>query len=78
MFRVIESPKGSKDGRVTIPPPLPTTTSPREVYASRLAARHDEQHRLAHRYRLLSGWRRVLLGALVILIIIAANQPMQY
>jgi hypothetical protein len=74
MFRVIERPKGSKDGRVTPPPPLPTTASPGEVYASRLAARHDEQHRLAHRYRLLSGWRRVLLGALVVLIILVERE----
>jgi hypothetical protein len=66
--------QSSKDGRVTTPSPLPTTASPGEVYASRLAARHDEQHRLAHRYRLLSGWRRVLLGALVVLIILVERE----
>src|SRR5262245_59361588 len=74
MFRVIESPKSNKDGRVPPPPPLPTTPSPGEVYASRLAARHDEQHRLARRYGLLSGCRRVLLGALVVLIVLGERE----
>jgi hypothetical protein len=74
MYRVIESPNGSRDGRVTTPPLLPTTASPGEVYASRLATQHDEQHRLEHRYGELSGWRRVLLGALVVLIILVEGE----
>src|SRR5437764_12792318 len=74
MFRVIESPTGSRDGRVTTPPPLPTTAGPGEVYASRLAARHAERRRLAHRYGLLSGCRRVLLGALVALIMLVERE----
>src|SRR5262245_43523855 len=74
MVRVAESPKGSKDGRVTTPPTPPATASPGEVYAGRLAARHDEQRRLARRYGLLSGWRRLLLGALVVLLILVERE----
>ena len=74
VFRVIESPTGSKEGRVTTPPILPTTASPGDVYANRLATRQDELHRLAHRYGLLSSWRRVLLGALVVLIILVGGE----
>jgi hypothetical protein len=56
------------------PPPLPATASPGEVYASRLARRKDEWHRLAHRYGRLSSWRRVLLGALVVLIVLGEGE----
>jgi hypothetical protein len=52
----------------------PATASPGEVYAGRLAARHDEQRRLARRYGLLSGWRRLLLGALVVLLILVERE----
>jgi hypothetical protein len=64
----------SKDGRVTTPPIPFATASPGEVYADRLAARYDEQHRLARRYSLLSGWRRLLLGGLVILIVLVDKE----
>ena len=71
MSWVAESPKGSKDGPMTTPP---TTASPGEVYAGRLAARRDEVDRLARRYGLLSGWRRLLLGGLVVLIILVEKE----
>src|SRR5262249_34954286 len=61
-------------GRVTTPPTPPATASPGEVYAGRLAVRHDEQHRLARRYGLLSGWRRLLLGALVVFVILVERE----
>ena len=53
-------------------PPAPA--SPSEVYARRLADRHDEQRRLTRGYSLLSGWRRLLLGVLVVLIILVEKE----
>src|SRR5262245_55628699 len=52
----------------------PATASPGEVYAGRLTARHDECRRLARRYGLLSGWRRLLLGALVLLLVLVEKE----
>jgi hypothetical protein len=74
MKRVAQRPKGSKDGRVTTPPTPPATASPADVYSGRLAARHDEQRRLARRYGLLSGRRRLLLGALVLLVLLVERE----
>jgi hypothetical protein len=44
------------------------------VYTGRLAARHDEQQRLARRHGLLSAWRRLLLGALVVLVVLVERE----
>ncbi len=59
---------------VATPPSPPVTTSPGAVYAGRLAARHAELQRLARRHRLLSAWRRLLLGTLVVLIILVEKE----
>jgi len=56
------------------PPQPPATASPGEVYTSRLAARRAEQQRLARRHALLSGWHRLLLGTLVLLIILVEKE----
>lgn len=76
MFRLPETSKGSKDVCVTTPPTPPAPASPAEVYVTRLAARRDEQHRLARRYGLLSGWRRLLLGGLVVLIVLVEREAL--
>jgi hypothetical protein len=44
------------------------------VYVSRLAARHGELQRLARRHHLLSTGHRLLLGALVVLVILAEKE----
>jgi hypothetical protein len=59
---------------VSTPPRPPLTASPGEEYAGRLAARRDEQRRLARRYGLLSSWRRLLLGTLVVLIVLVERE----
>jgi hypothetical protein len=74
VIRAADSPKGSKDDRVATPSSPPVTASPAEVYAGRLAARLDEQSRLARRYGLLSNWRRLLLGTLIVLIILVEKE----
>jgi hypothetical protein len=74
MNRVDQSRKVNKDGLMTPPPTSPATASPGTVYAGRLTAHRDNQLRLARRHRLLSTWRRLLLGALVILIILAEKE----
>jgi hypothetical protein len=76
LTRAGQNQKGSKDGRVTTPPEPPATAGPAEVYAGRLAARYEEQRRLARRYSLLSGWRRLLLGVLVILLILVERESL--
>jgi MutS domain V len=74
MTRVAESPKASEDGPVTTPPAPAATDSPGAAYAGRLAAQRDEQCRLARRYGLLSGCRRLLLGALVLLVLLVERE----
>jgi hypothetical protein len=59
---------------MTVPLTPPATASAGEVYADRLAARHDEQQRLTRRHGLLSVWRRLFVGALVILIILVERE----
>jgi hypothetical protein len=59
---------------MTTPPTPPAAAGPGEVYASRLAARHDELRRLARRYGRLSALRRLLLGALVVLVILVEKE----
>jgi hypothetical protein len=44
------------------------------VYAGRLVARHNEQQRLKRRHGLLSTWRRLLLGVLVVLVILVERE----
>lgn len=61
---------------MTTPPMPPATASPAEVYAGRLAARRDESRRLARRYGLLSGWRRLLLGAVVLMAILVEREAL--
>jgi hypothetical protein len=61
---------------VTTPPTPPANASPAEAYAGRLAARQEEQRRLTRRYGLLSGWRRLLLGAVVALAILAEKEEL--
>ena len=53
-------------------PPAPA--SPSEVYAGRLAARHDEHQELARRHSLLSAGRRLVLGVLVVLVILVEKE----
>jgi hypothetical protein len=55
-------------------PHTPAAAGPGEVYAGRLAARSDEERRLVRRYRLLSGFRRLLLGALTILLVLVEKE----
>jgi MutS domain V len=71
---VARSPKDNEDGRVTTPLTPPATAGPGEVYAGRLAARRDEQRRLARHYDLLSVGRRLLLGVLVLLVLLAERE----
>ena len=59
---------------MTSPPDSPELASPAEVYAERLAARRDEMERLTRRHRWLSNWHRLLLGAVVIVIILAEKE----
>jgi hypothetical protein len=59
---------------MTISTAAAAIASPGKVYAERLAARRDEQQRLGRRYSRLSGWRRLLLGGLVILIILVEKE----
>ena len=59
---------------MTTPPLPPPMASPGEVYAGRLAERYDELRRLARRHGLLSTWRGVLLGALIVLCILVEKE----
>jgi hypothetical protein len=74
--RIQRESKSSKEVRVSNTPPLITSARPGEVYASRLTGRYGEQDRLARRYRFLSGWRRVLLGLLVVLSFLAQRESL--
>jgi hypothetical protein len=59
---------------MTTPHTFPATASPRAVYAGRLAARREELRRMARRHRLLSNWRRLLLGAQVVLVVLTEKE----
>jgi hypothetical protein len=59
---------------MTTPSTPSATASPGEVYAARLAARHDRQQRLTRRYGRLSAWRRLLVGGLVFLILLTERE----
>src|ERR1700722_973335 len=59
---------------MTAPPLLPAIASPREIYARRIADRYDQERRLTRNYSMLSGWRRLLLCILVVLIILVEKE----
>jgi hypothetical protein len=54
--------------------PVPPAADPRAVYADRLHALQIEADRLTHRYARLSRWRRRLVGALVLLAVLAERE----
>src|SRR4051812_46315596 len=66
--------QGPMDNRMTTPSALPGTASPGKVYAGRLAARRCEHQILARRHGRLSAGRRLLLGALVVLVILVEKE----
>src|ERR1700733_15156198 len=59
---------------MTTPPTPAAPPGPAEGYAGRRAARQDELQRLARRHGRLSAWRRLLLGALVVLIVLVEKE----
>jgi hypothetical protein len=52
----------------------PVTARPGEVYAGRLAARRDEERRLVRHHGLLRVGRRLLLGVLALLVLLAEHE----
>jgi MutS domain V len=74
MIPVADSPDDDGDHRVTTQPVPAAICKPGAAYAGRLDALQTQDQRLARRYARLSGWRRLLVGVLVVLALLVERE----